>query len=57
MNQHVAQPGYATPWDFRMLGTDLLRKPLGGLTNDLKLANDGVLPVRSGNEYIMTTEI
>jgi hypothetical protein len=24
------------------------------LTNDLKLANDGVLPVRSGNEYIMT---
>jgi hypothetical protein len=37
-----------------MLGTELLRKPLGGLTNDLKLANDGVLPVRSGNEYIMT---
>jgi hypothetical protein len=47
MNQHVAQPGYATPWDFRMLGTELLRKALGGLTNDLQLANDGVLPVRS----------
>src|SRR5262245_41143043 len=53
MNQHVAQPGYATPWDFRMLGTELLRKPFGGLTYDLNLANEGVLPVRSGNEHIM----
>ena len=36
------------------VGNRAAAKPLGGLTYDLELANDGVLPVRSGNEHIMT---
>jgi len=54
VNQHVAQPGDAAPWDLRMLGAELLRQPLGCLPYDFKLANDGVLPMRGGNEDIMT---
>jgi hypothetical protein len=51
---HIAQPGDAAPWDFRMLGAELLRQPLGCLPYDFKLANDSVLPMRGRNEDIMT---
>jgi len=37
-----------------MLAAELLRQPLGCLAYDFKLANDGILPVRGGNENIMT---
>jgi hypothetical protein len=57
VNQHVAQPGDAAPWDFRMLRAKLFGQPFGCLTNDFKLANDGVLPMRGGDENIMTTQI
>ena len=54
VNQHVAQPGNAAPWDLRMLRAKLLGQPFGCLAYDFKLANDGVLPMRGGDENIMT---
>ncbi len=51
VNQHVAQPGDAAPWDFGMLGAELPREPLRCFPYDFKLANDGVLPRRYRSRF------
>lgn len=52
MNELVPHPGHLPPWHTRRTLAQWLRDALGGLANNLQVADDGILDHRPGEELI-----